>query len=287
MHIALKRGPPRVIWAMLTVVLALLLVPGCDSAPASEEGNPATGRPVVGSLAPDFTLTDLDGNSVRLQDLRGQVVFLNFWATWCPPCRAEMPDIEALHRKYRDRGVVVLGVDLRESESGVRAYVEGGGYTRGRHSVSRGVGYVGEPESVSGRAKAEGPGRTGTGGSWQLDCQAQSRQKKTHLSQLAANGDCLLTGIPSRLSSQVLVDWFALDRTDTLVLGIWCPVLPHTLTEAWLASGRTCLVNSRPDRPLRDHTLQSFVISPAQDKLLCRHQEVRPNEQLDFWAAQS
>ena len=129
MHIALKRGPPRVIWAMLTVVLALLLVPGCDSAPASEEGNPATGRPVVGSLAPDFTLTDLDGNSVRLQDLRGQVVFLNFWATWCPPCRAEMPDIEALHRKYRDRGVVVLGVDLRESESGVRAYVEGGGYT--------------------------------------------------------------------------------------------------------------------------------------------------------------
>ena len=131
MHTALRRGPPRVIWAMLTGVLALLLVPGCDSAPAAEAGNPvaATGRPVVGSLAPDFTLTDLDGNSVRLADFRGQAVFLNFWATWCPPCRAEMPDIEALHRKYRDRGVVVLGVDLRESESTVRTYLERGGYT--------------------------------------------------------------------------------------------------------------------------------------------------------------
>ena len=135
MHTALRRSRRRIPWALLALVVALLLVQGCatDPAPqdaaAQETGTPATGRPVAGSRAPDFTLTDLDGNTVRLSDLLGKVVFLNFWATWCSPCRAEMPDIEALHRKYRDRGVVVLGVDLRESESTVRTYLERGGYT--------------------------------------------------------------------------------------------------------------------------------------------------------------
>jgi len=129
-----KRNPRRLLWAILALTLALLLVQGCSPAAAPGESNPvagqpAPGRPELGKMAPDFTLKDLDGNTVSLSDLRGKVVFLNFWATWCPPCRAEMPDIEALHQKYRDQGVVILGVDLRESESTVRTYVEGGGYT--------------------------------------------------------------------------------------------------------------------------------------------------------------
>ncbi len=58
----------------------------------------------------DFTLTDLQGKSWNLKDLRGKVVLLNFWATWCPPCRKEMPDLEALYSRFRDKGFVVLAI---------------------------------------------------------------------------------------------------------------------------------------------------------------------------------
>ena len=83
----------------------------------------------VGEMAPDFALTDLEGNPFRLSDLRGKVVFINFWATWCPPCRAEMPEIEAIYQEYKDKGVVVVGVDIMETEAEVRQFVQRGGYS--------------------------------------------------------------------------------------------------------------------------------------------------------------
>src|SRR5271157_1580559 len=58
----------------------------------------------------DFTLTDLQGKSWHLRDLKGKVVLVNFWATWCPPCRKEMPDLQALYDKYKDQGFVVLAI---------------------------------------------------------------------------------------------------------------------------------------------------------------------------------
>lgn len=58
----------------------------------------------------DFTLTDLQGKSWHLADLRGKVVLVNFWATWCPPCRKEMPDLQALYDKYKDQGFLVLSI---------------------------------------------------------------------------------------------------------------------------------------------------------------------------------
>lgn len=87
--------------------------------------------------APDFTLYDQYGNLHTLSDYQGQVVFLNFWATWCPPCRAEMPDIEALYEKYTDApdsGVVILGVAFpglgQETDTeGVKAFLEENGYS--------------------------------------------------------------------------------------------------------------------------------------------------------------
>jgi peroxiredoxin len=68
--------------------------------------------PKVGKIAPDFALTDLDDKPIRLSDFRGKVVFLNFWATWCKPCREEMPSMEVLHKNFAKDGLVVLAVSI-------------------------------------------------------------------------------------------------------------------------------------------------------------------------------
>lgn len=71
---------------------------------------------VQGVRAPDFTLTSLDGSKVKLSDFRGKAVLLNFWATWCPPCKVEMPWFEDLQKQYGKDGLVVLGVAMDDSE---------------------------------------------------------------------------------------------------------------------------------------------------------------------------
>jgi len=70
-----------------------------------------------GKKAPDFKLEDLAGNKVRLKDFRGRLVLLNIWATWCGPCRAEIPDISAVYEEYEDKGVVVLGLSTDDELS--------------------------------------------------------------------------------------------------------------------------------------------------------------------------
>ncbi len=74
--------------------------------------------------APDFSLPDLGGRRVQLKALRGKVVFLNFFATWCGPCRLEMPRMERLSRAYAEKGLVILAVDLREGVEAVRAFAQ-------------------------------------------------------------------------------------------------------------------------------------------------------------------
>lgn len=80
-------------------------------------------QPTTGP-APDFTLTTLDGSQVRLSDLKGRVVVLNFWASWCGPCRDEAPALQAVWERYRDRGVVLLGVAYTDTERGARAFID-------------------------------------------------------------------------------------------------------------------------------------------------------------------
>ena len=72
----------------------------------------------------DFELSNLDGFKEKLSDYEGQVVFLNFWATWCGPCRSEMPSMEVMYNELKDDGFVILAVDLGESRSTVQEFVD-------------------------------------------------------------------------------------------------------------------------------------------------------------------
>lgn len=90
----------------------------------------ATGPgPRVGKMAPDFRVAGLDGGEFNLSAFRGRPVWISFWASWCPPCRAETPDIQAAHERYRDEGLVVLAIDIGEEPDTVRSYVERTGLT--------------------------------------------------------------------------------------------------------------------------------------------------------------
>ncbi|HEY5574459.1 MAG TPA: TlpA disulfide reductase family protein [Anaerolineales bacterium] len=80
--------------------------------------------PLQSGLAPDFTLTGFDGRTVALSELRGQVVVINFWASWCPPCREEDAYLEQTWRKYQDKGVVFIGVDYVDTEKEALAYID-------------------------------------------------------------------------------------------------------------------------------------------------------------------
>lgn len=82
-----------------------------------------------GEPAADFELRLFGGDLLRMSDLKGKVVVLNFWASWCPPCRAEMPDFEEMWREMRDDGVVFVGVAVSDSPDEARAFVEATGVT--------------------------------------------------------------------------------------------------------------------------------------------------------------
>lgn len=91
-------------------------------------GQPAGPAALLGQQARGFALPDLRGNLHRLEDYGGKVILLNFWATWCAPCRVDMPKIEALHREFASKGLVVLGVNDEAPET-ARGYIEEHGYS--------------------------------------------------------------------------------------------------------------------------------------------------------------
>jgi peroxiredoxin len=80
-----------------------------------------------GKAAPDFTLRDLQDNSVSLRSLRGSVVVLDFWATWCGPCRASLPKLDELNREIADEGVKIFAVNLREEKAAAQKFADATG----------------------------------------------------------------------------------------------------------------------------------------------------------------
>lgn len=104
------------------VLLLLTCGPGAADDPFTSMNLFRPGRPHV---AGDFSMRSADGKTtVKLVDYRGKVVLLNFWATWCPPCREEMPGMQRLYERYRDRGLVVVTVAVDRDTAGVAAFIK-------------------------------------------------------------------------------------------------------------------------------------------------------------------
>jgi len=107
----------RILTAGLVLILtSVLLVGGCTAQ--------APQPPKVGKPAPEFQLPNLEGQSISLGDFRGKSVLINFWATWCPPCRSEMPFIQEVYEEWSDKGLVVLAIDIGESSSKVENFMQ-------------------------------------------------------------------------------------------------------------------------------------------------------------------
>jgi peroxiredoxin len=120
--------------ALLAIAIPFVWQPHLEAEPAattasSEAAPPAEGSaPTAACMADpkpanfDFTVKDVDGNEVSLSSYKGKVVLLNFWATWCGPCKAEIPGFVRLQEKYRDRGLVVVGYSVDDTAAKAKAY---------------------------------------------------------------------------------------------------------------------------------------------------------------------
>lgn len=116
------------------LLLGLLLLAALGGIWWSQQSAPPVSSPgrVAGEVAPDMTLTLLDGEKLALTDLRGEVVVLNFWASWCAPCRQEMPELQAYWNEAQRTGeaTTIVGVGVRtDTDANARAVVKDGGYT--------------------------------------------------------------------------------------------------------------------------------------------------------------
>jgi peroxiredoxin len=108
---------------ILTTILGLILTAALLVAGCSAQGSQ------VGELAPDFQLPNLEGQSISLSDFRGKPVLVNFWASWCLPCRYEMPFIQEVYEEWSASGLVVLAINQGESLSTAKDFMQSGNYS--------------------------------------------------------------------------------------------------------------------------------------------------------------
>ncbi len=122
---------PIIIVVLIALVAGGLYYYGVRQQSVNYSANSDVAAPFEGSLAPDFALQDLTGKKVRLSDLRGKVVFLNFFATWCEPCRSELPDFNRMHLRFQREGkdATFLLVNVREQPTVVKQFMQANGYS--------------------------------------------------------------------------------------------------------------------------------------------------------------
>ena len=129
----LRNVATAVIFAVVAAaVVWLFAIPSADAETSQAVSLKATASgppPQIGKPAPDFRTFALDGSPVELSSYQGHPVWITFWATWCPPCRAEAPDIEAAYHQYKDQGLIILAVNVGEDLATVRDYVQRLGLT--------------------------------------------------------------------------------------------------------------------------------------------------------------
>lgn len=105
----------------ISISIAVLIISafwiGISAFLPGTEGNPGLSAPQAGFTAPDFTLTTLEGDEVTLSELEGHPVILNLWASWCTPCKAEMPAIQNIHEEFADEGLIILAVNITSQDS--------------------------------------------------------------------------------------------------------------------------------------------------------------------------
>ncbi len=118
--------------AALIPAAVLALIAGAATITATSTSavanNLNNAAPAIGAMAPEFAFKDTEGETHALEDYRGNIVVLDFWATWCGPCKRVMPEMQKLHEDYKDRGVVVIGMNGNERGGDPAAYMEKQGY---------------------------------------------------------------------------------------------------------------------------------------------------------------
>jgi len=112
-----RRVNPLIVFGVIVAVIAIILGLGYALVEAGQ-------TQLTSGPAPDFSLKTYNGNAFRLSDYRGKVVLINFWASWCVPCRDEAPVLNTLWNEYKDRGVVIIGVGYLDNEKDARAYLQ-------------------------------------------------------------------------------------------------------------------------------------------------------------------